>query len=389
MEDVARLVGTLGIIVGIDAYNRKVFLDTSTDNNHMGVWGGTGTGKTTWIETVLLQLANYFTQMHILRFAWHGCTQRNQRVPIISEELDRNTFTVFPDEDLPLKLFDSVRRDSLNRNNQEIEIGRITEILASAAKLPPTQRTATLASVKETYITGAYERYGLKTVGDNLLDLGAAGRHAYTKLYSVFEGANIRYGEIEFNKPVCELDIDKFDDVAQRVIVNLVTSYYYDRAKRDRYINDGLALVIDEAQNADLRRGQIISQMLMESRKKNVRMILATPQPFAHSREFEAIQQCGTKIFFKPAGYERKLAKIIDPRHEEEMVLVLKHLNRGEFVAVGRFVTEDRIKINQPIKLRTFIPDIKREARSMNNDMKCEKNNINQKGRTGNAKGED
>ncbi len=345
------------IIAGVDKYNRLVYFNETKTNNHVAIWGSSGSGKTTWLDVFVLQLATLLFCKRIMRLAWHSCTQRDQRLPIISEALESNSFTVDPQEELRIKLFDPEKKRSKSRQEQSNEIDRLTEIIASSAKLPITQREAVLVAVSDVYHnTEKYVREGLRSVGENLLLLDAPAMHAYTKLRSVFKGANILYGDIDFVKPICELDLNDFSNTAQAVISNLVLAHFYELARKDEFVSDGFAVIIDEAQNADLREKQIISDMLMESRKKNVRLILATPQSLTNTKKHEAMLMCGTKLFFKPAGNEDKIARMIDPRHELDMILMLKQLKRGEFVAVGNFITEDGVEVSRPIKLSTYIP---------------------------------
>lgn len=279
-------------------------------------------------------------------------------MPDIAAALESNTFTVNPQEELLIKLFDPEKKEGKSPEEQSNEIDRLTEIIAASAKLPMTQQEAVRVAVMDVYYNSdKYIRKGLRSVGEDLLSLDAAAMHAYTKLRPIFEGANILYGDIDFTRPICELDINDYSNTAQAVFVNLVLAHYYERAGSDESVSDGFTVIIDEAQNADLREKQIICDMLMECRKKNIRMILATPQPMTNTNKHTAMLMCGTKLFFKPAGNEDKIAKMIDPRHELEMILILKQLERGEFVAVGDFVTEDGVQVvNRPIKLHTYTP---------------------------------
>jgi hypothetical protein len=123
-----------------------------------------------------------------------------------------------------------------------------------------------------------------------------------------------------------------------------------------QFQKNNLWLFLDECQNFDPKGA--LPQMISESRKMGVNLILATQVLPVVTRNavWERVMQCGTKLYFKPSeDCLVRTAKLIGNSNHQPWIKVLRELKVGEFVADGG-LSSGASKINYPIRLHNREP---------------------------------
>lgn len=99
-----------------------------------------------------------------------------------------------------------------------------------------------------------------------------------------------------------------------------------------------------------------LAQVLSEGRKFNVNLLLATQQIEQGSASIvqQRLAQCGLILYFQPnINQAAAVAKRISMNDGEGWRNVLKTLKRGEFVAVGDLIVDEK-SINSPLKVSAY-----------------------------------
>ena len=348
------------IVIG--TYNgEKTYISEDSPNQHILISGTSGFGKTTLIDSLAIQIATLMV-MSILRFNWHHCCQRDQRVACIQEEYDRLSDEYRASEGIPLKLFESETK-ALTRRERELKLDRITEILSDAVLMTDAQRRSLYTAVKLADEMNLFKENGIHCL-ETLLESQETKEaiNAVSKLNTILTVNPFYDGDFTFRNPIQEINVNDFSDAAQAGLIYIIAGHFIDLAKKDTFINKGLTLIIDEVHNLEISKHRLIKNMFLESRKKNVRLIMATAEPVTSghymSKDKELLTQCATKCFFKPAGRAKATAELISTFKVLEMTARLNELQRGEFIAVGNLVTESGVPLkDKPIKLQTYIPE--------------------------------
>lgn len=115
-----------------------------------------------------------------------------------------------------------------------------------------------------------------------------------------------------------------------------------------------IRIIIDEFQNLSLRQNSVLMEMLRESRKYGVHLILATQSISNFSKEvMAAINQTAVQLYFRQSASDlKKVATFIEPTNGGRWTLILKSLAIGESVATGDFSIGER-DISQPIIIKS------------------------------------
>ena len=102
-------------------------------------------------------------------------------------------------------------------------------------------------------------------------------------------------------------------------------------------MKNSLVISIDEIQSLSLGKNSVFFQMLTESRKYGVSLLMATQflSQF-DKKELDCLNQASVKIYFKPNdGDEKKLANIIDHTAITKYYRMLRGLKIGYALIKG------------------------------------------------------
>lgn len=195
--------------------------------------------------------------------------------------------------------------------------------------------------------------YGLKEQDD------AAAVGAYNHLRHILEGQIFRKSQkhIERGKRNV-LSLQGLNPKTQKRVSEIVLAAIWRKLRIEGMHGTKFTLVLDEFQNLDLQKDTAFFQMLTESRKYGVNMILATQTLAIFSKkELAIIDQAAVKLYFRPSVSDVKtIAALIDARHYDRWCQKLSKLQIGQAVTVGDFEVKGR-RIAQPILTYSECPE--------------------------------
>ena len=136
------------------------------------------------------------------------------------------------------------------------------------------------------------------------------------------------------------INVISFEGIAsstQKVLVEILLGTLWRRLQFSGEGKEKLFVVIDEFQKIYLEKNAIILEMLRESRKYEVSIILATQSIASLEKKTHAyIHQAAVQLYFQQSAPDRKkVASIIAPNNPDHWTLMLQNLQIGESVAIG------------------------------------------------------
>ena len=347
-------------IIGMIDGGIEVKLD-SPANLHILAVGNSGSGKTTALMSALLQGASQGRKAIVINWrdsAAVGMLNPSQEVSFrrIARHIDAER------DGIPLPLF---TRQLLPNGELESEnklIGRIVSLLSKSGKLTATEEHCLSAAVETVVKDGSYGTEGIVALEKALSEQESSRRYAVMRKLSFLINYNLlRDGNLfDDDLPLVDFDLNGLEYEQQDKIVNLMLDYLLRSAQKGAFIEDGLTLFLDEAQNLDYSKGTALYHLINESRKQNVQLMIAATSMFgSDNRSMKIVQQCATKLFFSPQESECVgIAEMIDKQKSRYWQTQLSRLKRGQFIAVGSFMLPNR-NIRRPLLLTAFIPEAK------------------------------
>lgn len=340
----------LGRIAGTHRY-----LNIADDslNNHIALFGISGGGKTTAGKCICRNIVADGGTVLVLDYSgsFAGDDSMIKRIKIY-------------EDGLPFPLLTPIRRpDGSYEDFYDIRAS-VLDVFANVSQMGVRQR-----AVMRDVITCAIGLKANKDTFDDINEMGAI-LCEISLMNRVAETVYDRYCEL-FNKlksvpqskifeagKITVLDLSQFSLRTQRVIAELILAIIWryfriwgQEAKQDLFV------FCDEFQLLSLREEGILSQILREGRKFHLSLVLATQTLESFSKqELARIQQCGTKLFFRPGAHElTAVLRWIGAAKSDDLRKLLPSLDRGECIAVGRF-EHGKGRLERPIKM-TFRSD--------------------------------
>lgn len=305
-----------------------VYISNHSPNDHMALTGISGSGKTTCIK-------------HIVKN-----NSSSERTTIIFD-LDGRTFDIDDKEinyinavedGIALNLLDS---SIVNADNDSYVnyVSYITDILSSVTLFGPRQQGCLREAIE--YALKNREKYSSEMeaiIAGLELQVSNTAQSVYNKLWALLNCGIFRPSK----KCIISgrINVISFEGVApstQRVLMEIVLGMLWKSIRFENRKTGKLNLVIDEFQNISLKKNSVIMEMLRESRKYGVSIILATQSITPFSKEILThIHQTAIQLYFKPSTADiKKVANMIDSTNPEHWMLVLRNMHVGEAVATG------------------------------------------------------
>lgn len=245
----------------------KVFIRSTDVMRHVGIFGSTGSGKTTTAAVIAKQLSK---KMKVFVIDWHG------------EYKDLlNDVNV-------LKIGTSTT-PTINLRIEEALIPDIVEIFEDVFDLTPTQSYIVMKVLKEhtglniTHICDIIESLesSSKWFYESKLSLLRKLSSLDEKIFrDIFEksGTELSVFIKSYNTVVIDLSLIK--NITLRKLVALVLIKYIEKT-REHSLNTPLALIVDEAHNIFTKNSNIslVARLFGEIRKRNVGIIALTQSP--------------------------------------------------------------------------------------------------------------
>lgn len=326
-------------VLGRSKEGSTVCISEKSANQHLSVCGRSGTGKSTAAINYVIKAAEAGEQTII--FNWHNCINKNCVMPELMNKYRKYVKVIDVARDgIALPLFDRLVTNSGTKEEKNVMIQRLAAVFNVAAKLTPPQERILFDAIKDIYEKNLYIENGIKVVSDWLeAQRKSVALNALSKIASFCEGNLFRSGNFLMDTHrIIELDLNNLEYDVQDTVIRFLLDYLLRIANKGAFFENGFNLLIDEAQNLDYSMGSTIYTLLNESRRLNLRLILAFPSLFTGAkRGMDVITQCGTALFFKPLESDiRKVAETVAQGvRVNSWVFSLSRLTKGECVATG------------------------------------------------------
>lgn len=347
--------------LGITKRGNEVFISDNSINLHLFATGKSGTGKTFRILNLITRLAKGGEVTIVIN--WRNNLNRRTLDPAICEEYEKLVTVIDVGKDgIDLPLFTPIINGNGEKEGGLAVVQRITSILKNATGLSRTQEDITMRAVKDIYRLNLYEQEGLcavtkwlRTQDKAVADNAAAKLRCLCDMNLFFDG-----DFWEDDCPIYEFDLNGLEYDDQLVVVKFLLDYFLRLANKGCFLQKGLNIFLDEAQNFDYSDGSTLFTIINESRKLNLRMMLATPSITTSVKKgMEILTQCGTQLYFEPLNSERKkVAQLINPKDVERQIFALTRLEKGECIACGNFMINGK-EVACPIELQPDVFDRK------------------------------
>ena len=329
------------MLLGERANLHKIFLSEKRENNGILVAGGMGRGKTQTAVMLLCNKNDY--QGKKIAFNWRRCLDRDTLMPNVRRLYESKVQVIDVKRDgLGIPLFEPLTDKDGNTESKEDVICRISNLFNVACNM---QKTPSYA--------GKFKD-AVEAKGDGV-EFAKNGAKCFARWLKAADTATadktlarvdslckyIKDGNfIESEAEIIELDLNGLYPEDQKSIVEFVIEYVNRLGFTGKFMEDGITLYVDEAQNLNYEIGAPVRNLLNEGRRMGVDIILAVQSlKYTDIKGYDVIRQCATKIFFKPIdGEEKLIAKMIAERRKiDATVVVLKELTKGEYLAHGYF----------------------------------------------------
>ena len=258
-----------------------------------------------------------------------------------------------------LPLFDRLTTNSGSLEEPTTMFQRLSAMFRVAVNLTGPQERMLNSAIKDVYDKKLYQKEGVKVISEWLTtQKKTQALNAASKIAPLCDGNIFRQGNfMNDSHRIVELDFNDLEYDVQDAAVRFVLDYLLRIANKGAFLESGINLFLDEAQNLEYKPGTTMYTLLNESRRLNLRLMLAFPSLFTGAKPgMDIITQCGTVFFFKPLERDvRKVAEIIEKgRNVDSWVFSLSRLQRGECIATGIFEVDGKIRTT-PVLIKNQI----------------------------------
>lgn len=140
----------------------------------------------------------------------------------------------------------------------------------------------------------------------------------------------------------------------QRIWIELILTVLWQKLREDSIYLGTLWIFIDEFQNLSLKEGAVLLEMLRESRKYGVNIVLATQSVSGYGKEvMAAIDQTAIHLYFQQGLTDvKRVSSLIDVKRKGVWEDKLRNLRIGESIVLGKLWINGRI-INNPLIIKS------------------------------------
>lgn len=338
--------------------NKAVHCDfNKAINKHISLLGGTGSGKSTQLQKIAIQLAHQ--EQTVLILDYHSVVADSQIFPVYKEEFEAllQEVDVYR-EGLSCQLFSPAIFLDGDEEEPVDTVGAILDVLSRTRRLGTKQHATLRRAIRHVFEMGSYETEGFAAI-DNALEKNGTivAETVREKLYPLTAHNVFRSGEL-FIRPgkINVVRLSKFDFETQTVIAEVLLAYIWRLAMTFQFREQELFIFADEFQNLPSGKGCALGQILSEGRKFGVNLVLATQQLTLQTSSIvqQKLMQSGLILFSRPNMAQiGATAKLIDPVDPDNWMLILRTLGKGEFVALGSLIVDGRL-CEKPLKISAF-----------------------------------
>lgn len=327
-------------------------------NRHMGVLGNTGSGKSVMLQKLAIELARQ--GQTILWLDHHSVIAENQVFEghRLDFEEHLNVLDAYNDG-IPCDLFSPLTFSDGEMERAVDSAGALVNILSRTMQFGTRQQAALRRAIHCVQQTKALEEQDLRALDSALeKETTAIAEGVREKLFPL-TGRNVFRPGDWFMKTgnINVVRLSKFDADTQIFIGEILLAYIWRLAQKFQFKDNPIFVVVDECQNFPSGKGCTLGRILAEGRKFGVNLVLATQQLSLLQTSSEVqkrLTQSGLLLLFQPNKLQvSAMARIINPVAPDKWTGVLRGLGRGEFVAMGSLLVNNRLT-ESPLKISAF-----------------------------------
>ena len=341
------------IRLGTTKRGRDLYLAENAINSTVSVIGSSGGGKTSALNYLAIQKCQ--AGEDVIIFDVHNVWDVSKLPKEMKSFYDNHEITINVGKDgIKIPLMEEIEEPDGNKETRISIEHRVVSLLKNAGELSPAETSETATAIKTIIDRNMFETRGIIVLKEFLdTDKRASANHAAGKLRALLEGNVIKSGNfiVEDGDPhiyVINMNGLEYDD--QIVVSRFLQDFFLRLAMKKYFMKRGLTLFIDECQNYGFKQKDPLFTLLNEGRKHRISLVLATQSfTMAGKKEMAVILQAGTTLYFMPRTDERRaVARAISPCETSKWLFTIDQMQRGEFIACGKFETEDGKKVIRP-----------------------------------------
>lgn len=307
--------------------------DTSP-NQHISIFGMSGSGKSTRINEILR--SSFEIGNTVIVFDIGGMDFYPPDVFIDMDPSCINRISALHDG-INLHFLDDAPLDE--RAGLVNFVSYITDVIFGTFRLGPQQHSSLIKAIG--YAIQNISGYGseMDAIMAGLKMQGSSLANSVSdKLWHILkcdilrnDGKNIEKGKINV------ISFQGINPSTQKDLTEIVLASIWRTLRSDKTCIGNTSIILDEFQNLSLKQDSTLLEMLRESRKYGVSLILSTQTVTPFKKEVIAsIAQTAVQLYFRPAAPDiNKIAAIIDPHDTKKWVGSLRDLKIGESVTSG------------------------------------------------------
>lgn len=323
-------------------------------NSHVAVIGTSGCGKSVECQRMICSVIKQGGTVCI--FDLHSVLADDQIFWKYKDFFEENMWEINAGyAGIPCNLFTPIKYPDGTLENPIDTVGALTNALEQALKLGCMQKAEMRRAIQWVYDNHLFEKMGIAAIDAALDEInGKRIQELKEKMYPLTAHNLFCSGERLFEKgKINVIRLSHYDLSTQEIVIEMLLSYIWRLANAGQFQENKLFIFIDECQNLSSGKNSGLAQMLLEGRKFNISLMLAT-QLIAESNMSvvqQRMTQCGLMLYFKPAANKvNETAKLIDSNMVNDWNRCLRQLGIGEFIAVGSFRIDGKPK-NGAIKV--------------------------------------
>ncbi|MDE6214805.1 MAG: DUF853 family protein [Lachnospiraceae bacterium] len=339
----------IGKVEGSDC---PLIVSDAASNRHILITGGSGTGKSTALKQMEIQMSREGKRIIVLNV-------NGTHEDVLNIERKFHVVRV-KDEGVPFPLLECLSFPNGMKEDPVDVSEAVVEVFSQADRMGYRQKyllrvacERAIAS-RENYSDDMHcLLYAINSLED---DAGEVFLEKYGVLLK-----RVKFGteaDLWSDDKVTILDFSGYPQRTQILIAQLALSVLWRQHRvSGQQEQEETWVVVDEFQNFSLKEDSVLTQILREGRKFKLSLILATQTLAGFDVKQRAVlQQPATKLYFKPVETDlRKIANIFPDMDIKEASNILRNLRIGECLVSGEFLIGGK---KQTRALRSCFPKL-------------------------------
>lgn len=326
----------------------SVEISKLSPNEHILLTGTTGSGKSTRLKEIM---ADCLLQGRtVIAFDINGCdfsenSKNNEEVTVISAA----------DDGLNMDFF-NLNISEMNRESYVNYVSYIVEAFSTVAALGVRQERALRDAVEFAFNNHDKYENGFDALQEGLYQQNSEiASGVASKYWGLIQSGIFRPSKKHMRSNAMNvISFQGINPSTQRQGMELFLYRLWQKVRLEKAHKGRLSVVIDEFQQLSLKKNSVLLEMLRESRKYGINIILSTQTTTTFSKDvLAAINLTAIQLFFRPAASDmKKMAEFICPEEKGKWLLTLKSLKVGESVVNGNFSVGGK-EFEHPIVIRS------------------------------------